>query len=71
MDIEVKAFYVDGTNPTRSEDPLEIGWHYATREWRNGAWSQWAPSEKAYDREEQALAAGNALRSRSRGRRQD
>ncbi len=56
---ELDVRYSDGSNPSRSEYPLERGWHLWTRVWRQaeGGWSPWGPDRTTYASRASALAA--------------
>ncbi len=56
---ELDVRYSDGSNPSRSEYPLDRGWHLWTRVWRQaeGGWSPWGPDRTTYASRASALEA--------------
>lgn len=59
--VEYVIRFAGGLNHARSEYPLEEGYHYYYRMWGRGQWGPWVPSRTAYAREEEAIAAAEAL----------
>lgn len=57
IETQVRAFLDDGSNPTRAET-MVTGWRYSIRAYGKGGWGPWCPSDKGYDTEAAALAAG-------------